>query len=69
MEIPGTGTKLSWKFRGQARNYLERENQIAYSIHMARIVIPNNPHHVTQRGNRKQTDFFKDRDYEEYLSL
>ena len=36
---------------------------------MVRIVIPNIPHHVTQRGNRKQTVFFKDLDNEEYLSL
>lgn len=36
---------------------------------MARIVIPNIPHHVTQRGNRKQVVFFKDQDYEKYLSL
>ena len=36
---------------------------------IARVVVPNIPHHVTQRSNRKQTVYFKDRDYEEYLIL
>ena len=36
---------------------------------LARIVIPNLPHHVTQRGNRRQPVFFGDDDYQEYLRL
>ena len=28
----------------------------------ARIVIPGVPHHITQRGNRRQTVFFSDDD-------
>ncbi len=36
---------------------------------IARIVIPNIPHHVTQRGNRRETVFFEDNDYRAYLSL
>jgi len=36
---------------------------------MARVVIPNYPHHVTQRGNRKQRTFFSERDYSHYRSL
>lgn len=35
----------------------------------ARIVIPDLPHHVVQRGNRKQNVFFQDGDYRMYLSL
>jgi len=35
----------------------------------ARIVVPNFPHHITQRGNRRQEVFFEDKDYEEYLRL
>ncbi len=35
----------------------------------ARIVAPNMPHHVTQRGNRRQNVFFCDEDYELYLDL
>ena len=35
----------------------------------ARIVIPNMPHHVIQRGNRKQDVFFDEADYRMYLSL
>ena len=30
---------------------------------IARIVIPHYPHHVTQRGNRRQRVFFNDEDY------
>src|ERR1051325_8431586 len=35
----------------------------------ARLVIPGFPHHVTQRGNRRQRTFFGDRDYALYLKL
>jgi putative transposase len=36
---------------------------------IARVVAPNMPHHVTQRGNRNQTVFFRDSDRQEYLRL
>jgi len=36
---------------------------------MARVVIPGYPHHVTQRGNRRQTVFFSDADYVHYIDL
>ena len=36
---------------------------------IARIVVPGYPHHITQRGNRRQQTFFNDEDYEEYISL
>jgi len=36
---------------------------------MARIVVPFYPHHVTQRGNRRQPTFFGDADYSTYLKL
>lgn len=35
----------------------------------ARIVVPDVPHHVIQRGNRRQDVFFTDDDYRMYLSL
>lgn len=35
----------------------------------ARVVIAGAPHHVTQRGNRRQTTFFRDGDYLRYLQL
>jgi putative transposase len=35
----------------------------------ARIVIPGLPHHVTQRGNRRQQTFFSNSDYRLYLDL
>lgn len=36
---------------------------------MARVVVPGFPHHVTQRGCRKQQTFFCDADYKAYLKL
>jgi putative transposase len=36
---------------------------------LARLVVPGFPHHVTQRGNRRQQTFFGDGDYEAYLEL
>ena len=36
---------------------------------LARVVIPGLPHHVTQRGNRREAVFFGDDDYRAYLSL
>lgn len=35
----------------------------------ARLVLPGVPHHVTQRGNRRQPTFFRDEDYALYLAL
>ncbi len=37
-------------------------------VRIARIVVPDLSHHVTQRGNRRQQTFFCDEDYEEYHS-
>jgi putative transposase len=34
---------------------------------MARVVPAGIPHHVTQRGNRRQQVFFSDADYAYYL--
>jgi putative transposase len=36
---------------------------------LARLVIPGLPHHVIQRGNRRQQTFFNDGDYAAYLEL
>ncbi|HUS91963.1 MAG TPA: transposase [Phycisphaerae bacterium] len=36
---------------------------------LARVVAPGYPHHVTQRGNRRQQTFFCDDDYAAYLEL
>ncbi|MHB9129689.1 MAG: transposase [Armatimonadota bacterium] len=35
----------------------------------ARIVLPGLPHHITQRGNRRQDVFLRDEDRETYLAL
>jgi putative transposase len=36
---------------------------------IARVIAPGAPHHVTQRGNRRQQTFFCDEDYLAYLDL
>ena len=36
---------------------------------MARLVVPDLPHHVTQRGNRRMDVFFSAADYRRYLEL
>lgn len=35
----------------------------------ARIVLPNTPHHIVQRGHNKQPVFFEEDDYEAYLCI
>jgi putative transposase len=35
----------------------------------ARLVLPGIPHHVTQRGSRRQATFFSDTDYARYVAL
>ena len=36
---------------------------------LARLVVPGLPHHVTQRGNRRQQTFFREDDYAAYVEL
>lgn len=36
---------------------------------IARVVAAGYPHHITQRGNRRQQTFFCDEDYKAYISL
>jgi putative transposase len=36
---------------------------------IARLVVPGIPHHVTQRGNRREPTFFGDGDYRLYRAL
>jgi putative transposase len=36
---------------------------------IARIVLPDLPHHVTQRGNRRQEVFLREADYSTYLAI
>ena len=36
---------------------------------MPRLIVPGYPHHVTQRGNRRQKTFFNTEDYQAYLDL
>ncbi|MBN1142624.1 MAG: transposase [Deltaproteobacteria bacterium] len=36
---------------------------------IARVIAPGYPHHITQRGNRRQETFFCDEDYLAYIEL
>lgn len=36
---------------------------------IARVVVPGYPHHITQRGNRRQETFFCDEDCQAYIDL
>ena len=36
---------------------------------IARVVFPGYPHHVTQRGSRRQPTFFLEEDYLTYLEI
>ena len=36
---------------------------------IARVTVQGYPHHITQRGNRRQQTFFNDGDYETYIGL
>jgi len=36
---------------------------------LARVVAPGFPHHITQRGNRRQETFPSDNDYRTYITL
>jgi len=36
---------------------------------LARLVVPGLPHHITQRGNRRQETFFSSEDYAAYVEL
>jgi len=38
-------------------------------VRIARVVAPGFPHHITQRGNRRQETFFSDEDYQAYREL
>ncbi len=36
---------------------------------LSRVVLPGIPHHITQRGNRRQRTFFNEEDYRAYVDL
>jgi len=36
---------------------------------IARVIAAGIPHHITQRGNRRMPTFFRDEDYQAYISL
>ena len=67
----------TWEFRRQStqlrfgpRLRMSRKtSRIPFTIRMPRLVVPEYPHHVTQRGNRRMNLFFCDDDYRACLRL
>ena len=60
--------------------FLGRQSGDSISIHwcswyfacmsrLARMVVPGRPHHVTQRGNRREAIFFEDGDQQLYCDM
>lgn len=61
--------KISGDFRGDFRGqytYLILMMSVHLMARVARVVAPGLPHHVTQRGNRRQQVSFTDEDFAEY---
>jgi len=68
---PSAG-RIPGGFRGHLTKFLTSEGGSAIVVGMARlarVVAPGVPHHVTQRGNRRQQTFFCDADYQVYTQL
>ena len=36
---------------------------------LARVVVPKIPHHIIQRGNRRQITFYQKTDYQAYIEF
>ena len=48
---------------------MDDAREVAEMARMVRVVVAGAPHHVTQRGNRRQQTFFRDGDYRAYVAL
>ena len=46
-----------------------RDRYALVMARLARVIAPGLPHHITQRGNRRQQTFFSDEDYQSYIEL
>lgn len=67
----GTGTKRGHEKgttkRGQIYLRNTRPDKEAIMPRMGRVMLPNHPHHVVQRGHNRQVVFAERRDYPRYL--
>src|ERR1700722_588556 len=62
--------RLLWLFRGHDTNCIIHSLRYRPSMaRLSRIVVPGLPHHVTQRGNRRQPLFTAPGDYAPYRDL
>jgi len=72
--MPSRPVRLKSEIRDTIRNSVDAvaADFLATTARMprlARAIVPGFPHHVTQRGNRRQQTFFHDDDYVRYLKL
>ena len=49
--------------------WVDEAKQKSIMPRFRRLVVPGYPHHVTQRGVRRQRTFFDERDYRNYLAI
>jgi len=53
----------------QSTSAIQFDANVTGMARLARIVVRHLPHHVTQRGNRRQPIFFQDGDHDVYRDL
>lgn len=63
------GGQLVRKTRAGEKSLARITDEVSYMSRNARIVVPGAPHHVTQRGNRKQNVFLDDIDRQQFLQF
>ena len=66
------------EFRGHQRvpgtpyTIVDSRSRVCYPsvmARLARVIAPGLPHHITQRGNRRQQTLFSDEVYQSYIEL
>jgi len=56
-------TLLNWT------SFVPVDNTLSTMARLARVIVPDEPHYINQRGNRRQPTFFCESDYAAYLDL
>ena len=71
LEIRGNPGNSGGQFRGHNTD-IDKLGEMRHApgmARLARLVVPGLPHHITQRGNRRQQTFFGNEDYAAYVEL
>ena len=64
-----TGLSSVWRQSGDSISIHWCSWYFACMSRLARMVVPGLPHHVTQRGNRREAIFFEDGDQQLYCDM